>query len=404
MKNFVIKSFVVFFLVAGITACSKSTERQGVALFGERSGNALKAEADYSITERAYVCDSIVVFKPAETSNESLQGMKLEAGIVDGKLAWIEGRIDGVEKVFREEIVNLFGEPIKSVDGVEMFCKGDSYIFLLGKTFVYGDHEGAARGISNLLVLMLSCGSEEETKAFLNMRGNLSDEMVVNAWDFLVLMSFDDPTPDFIEATKEERRENQDKEVEVDEQGFAYAEAVGENELNELERKWRKIRCDGFEQAVRGEGSYLERNKLVRRFVDPDTGTTILYRPIKNDEVEICFDVTGEIRYGGNFVIPAMIEGKKVTRIAGGAFVFEENLETVVIPEGVTSLGFCAFGDSKTLRSVSLPKSLLEVGKGLLPDSVKTVYVAKGDCARIEKLLKDSRLLQSCKPNFVEND
>lgn len=66
-------------------------------------------------------------------------------------------------------------------------------------------------------------------------------------------------------------------------------------------------------------------------------------------------------------VIPSKIKGKKVTRI--GAWAFEEyidgpglSIESVVIPDTVTSIGSEAFSYCDNLKKVTLPSSVTDIG------------------------------------------
>ncbi|MGM9535047.1 MAG: leucine-rich repeat protein, partial [Intestinibacter sp.] len=72
-----------------------------------------------------------------------------------------------------------------------------------------------------------------------------------------------------------------------------------------------------------------------------------------------------------NVVIPNEIDGKKVTGIGHGAFevtVYDfsyttgGNLNSIVIPEGVTFIGYDAFKNCEKLESISMPKSITDIG------------------------------------------
>ena len=83
-------------------------------------------------------------------------------------------------------------------------------------------------------------------------------------------------------------------------------------------------------------------------------------------------------------VIPAELDGYRVTAIGENAFTGCRNLKTAVIPEGVTEIGAWAFTGCSELESVRLPGSLAEIGVNafryckklegiIIPDGVKTV-------------------------------
>ena len=104
-------------------------------------------------------------------------------------------------------------------------------------------------------------------------------------------------------------------------------------------------------------------------------------------------------------LLPAVLDGRRVTAIGEGAFADCAALTGVTLPEGVTaigdrafsgcaaltdvtvpegvfSLGEAAFAGCSRLRSVILPESLFVIGKGVFADCpVLTVTVARGSKA-----------------------
>lgn len=61
---------------------------------------------------------------------------------------------------------------------------------------------------------------------------------------------------------------------------------------------------------------------------------------------------------GGKVVIPAKINGSKVTGISNSAFYMSKNITSVTIPNGVTSIGNKAFYKCKSLKSITIPSSI----------------------------------------------
>ena len=76
------------------------------------------------------------------------------------------------------------------------------------------------------------------------------------------------------------------------------------------------------------------------------------------------------IEYTGSdadLVIPSVdAEGNPITSIASRAFEKNKDLNSVVIPEGITELGMNAFGECSNLTEVSLPYSLKKSESGVL--------------------------------------
>ena len=69
--------------------------------------------------------------------------------------------------------------------------------------------------------------------------------------------------------------------------------------------------------------------------------------------------------------IPATLGGYPVKEIGEAAFQFNEDIISVVIPDGVASIGEHAFSNCPELESVSIPDSVLEIGLGAFYDCVK---------------------------------
>ena len=74
----------------------------------------------------------------------------------------------------------------------------------------------------------------------------------------------------------------------------------------------------------------------------------------------------GELEsYDGNeteLEIPAVIGDMEITTIGWGAFAGNENITSVVIPEGVVVIDGTAFEDCVNLETVVLPESLMGIG------------------------------------------
>ena len=78
-----------------------------------------------------------------------------------------------------------------------------------------------------------------------------------------------------------------------------------------------------------------------------------------------------------NVVIPAQIDGKRVTIIGDGAFR-NSNVDQVVIPDGVIAIGEEAFQSSK-IQSITIPDSVVTIGEMAFQESnLSTVRLPQG--------------------------
>ncbi|MDX2109282.1 MAG: leucine-rich repeat protein [Verrucomicrobiota bacterium] len=93
--------------------------------------------------------------------------------------------------------------------------------------------------------------------------------------------------------------------------------------------------------------------------------------------------ITGYTGAGGAITIPDLIDGKPVATIGDSAF-YQKTVTSVIIPNGVTSIGKNAFSGCASLRDVSIPNSVTSIGdsaffycSGLtsvsIPDSVTNI-------------------------------
>ena len=88
---------------------------------------------------------------------------------------------------------------------------------------------------------------------------------------------------------------------------------------------------------------------------------------------EADFEMNGSFlkKYKGHaekLVIPAVINGQKVTKIGESAFRGCSSLTSVVIPKGVTEIGNYTFAGCSSLTSVVIPDSIKEIGEGAFSD------------------------------------
>ena len=88
-----------------------------------------------------------------------------------------------------------------------------------------------------------------------------------------------------------------------------------------------------------------------------------------------------------NIVIPSVVDGYRVTKIAPDAFKDSATIISIIIPDSVTSIGGYAFESCTSLKSIDIPNSVTTIGdrvfrycesltSATIPDSVTTI----GDC------------------------
>lgn len=99
----------------------------------------------------------------------------------------------------------------------------------------------------------------------------------------------------------------------------------------------------------------------------------------------IQLDNTLSIEYAGidaYVEIPAEINGRKVSVVAAESFRYNENVEHVVIPEGVTEIQPGAFMECSNLKSVVIPESISEINENtfLGCDSLESLTIENPDC------------------------
>lgn len=139
-----------------------------------------------------------------------------------------------------------------------------------------------------------------------------------------------------------------------------------------------------------------------------------------NEDGESCCVVACDQDITGEVVVPAEVNGLKVTSIGNGddgrAFYNCKQLEKVIVSEGITSIEFRAFDSCENLTTVQLPSSLEKIGENAfydckslvninLPDNLKEIISrAFYGCENLEEInLPDSleelghSAFQSCK-------
>ena len=98
-----------------------------------------------------------------------------------------------------------------------------------------------------------------------------------------------------------------------------------------------------------------------------------------------------------NIVIPAYVDGCKVTRIKDNAFKDCKMVETVTVCEGVTSIGKNAFKDCIALREIILPSVMKEIKEGAFSGckSLTSITIPSGITVIETNTFKDCIALES---------
>lgn len=73
-------------------------------------------------------------------------------------------------------------------------------------------------------------------------------------------------------------------------------------------------------------------------------------------------EITDYIGSAENVDIPAEIDGKSVTSIGSWAFGDCKSLTSVTIPDSVTEIGYSAFSGCSSLTSITIPDSVTSIG------------------------------------------
>lgn len=98
---------------------------------------------------------------------------------------------------------------------------------------------------------------------------------------------------------------------------------------------------------------------------------------------------------GGQVVVPAQLDGKYVTKIGDQAFE-REDIESVIISEGITEIGNSAFYLCMKLKSVTLPESLESIDSWAFSSctSLETINIPKKITAIKEKTFNGCKNLK----------
>lgn len=103
-----------------------------------------------------------------------------------------------------------------------------------------------------------------------------------------------------------------------------------------------------------------------------------------SEEYRGTIEITRYLGTDSDVVIPAEIDGKKVTVIGDNLFYKNENLKSVKLPDTIISIGTEAFSLCKSLETVNIPSGVKEIGGAfrgcekltsiVIPEGVESIY------------------------------
>lgn len=122
--------------------------------------------------------------------------------------------------------------------------------------------------------------------------------------------------------------------------------------------------------------------------IDPETG--LIFTLLEDDTYSVsCPDINRDT-LTGDITIPATFKGKAVTEIGEYGFEGCSNIESVTISNGVKKIRNEAFLDCDTLKSVSVPVSVIS-----FDIEYNFTYVFRG-CTSLEEILVDDKNTKFC--------
>ena len=94
--------------------------------------------------------------------------------------------------------------------------------------------------------------------------------------------------------------------------------------------------------------------------VEPTDANLFVWSP-NGDGTYTLAGVRSGVSLPANVVVPSTYNGGRVTAIGTNAF-YDRGMESIIIPEGVTTIGEYAFYDCYNLQSISIPNSITYIG------------------------------------------
>ena len=130
------------------------------------------------------------------------------------------------------------------------------------------------------------------------------------------------------------------------------------------------------------EHNFTKEGVLVNVFGKPLKKESTKVNPIKYTIAGDTVTITGcDKKASGALIIPAVIEGKSVTRIRGYAFHNCNRLTGIMLPDSIKSIMEFAFSDCTRLTSITIPERVTSISHGAFKRCTRltTIKVATGN-------------------------
>ena len=112
--------------------------------------------------------------------------------------------------------------------------------------------------------------------------------------------------------------------------------------------------------------------------IDPALKAGLVYRV--NADRKTCTIMESYVRQMTSIKLPAYVDGYKITAIDDSAFSEFTQLESIIISDGVESIGLSAFRGCKALKHIELPDSVKYIGESAFYNcsSLESIRIPKG--------------------------